>query len=82
MKKRARGVSPRAKLGRAQYAESMPPGSRYTLFPGFMERYQLSRAKQAVAEYAGVARKHGLTPTQLALAWCYSRPWVASTIAS
>ena len=45
-----------------------------------MERYQLSRAKMAVAAYAEVARKHGLSPAQLALAWCYSRPWVASTI--
>ena len=60
--------------------EQGAPGSRFTLFPGFMERYQLSRAKMAVAAYAEVARKHGLSPAQLALAWCYSRPWVASTI--
>jgi aryl-alcohol dehydrogenase-like predicted oxidoreductase len=30
--------------------------------------------------YAKLARDSGLTPTQLALAWCYSRWFVASTI--
>ena len=45
-----------------------------------MARYQQSLAKEAVSQYAEVARKHGLTPTQLALAWCASRWFVASTI--
>ena len=45
-----------------------------------MERYTKSLAKQAVGEYAAVAHKHGLTPTQLALAWCKSRWQVTSTI--
>lgn len=40
---------------------------------GYMERYTKSLAKQAVTEYAAVAKKHGLTPTQLALAWCKVR---------
>ena len=40
---------------------------------GYMERYTKSLAKQAVAGYAAVAKKHGLTPTQLALAWCKVR---------
>ena len=40
---------------------------------GYMERYTKSLAKQAVGMYAEVAKKHGLTPTQLALAWCKSR---------
>jgi hypothetical protein len=35
---------------------------------------------EAVARYAALARDNGLTPTQLALAWCYSRWFVASTI--
>ncbi len=38
-----------------------------------MARYQKSLAREAVAEYVAVAKKHGLTPTQLALAWCNSR---------
>ena len=45
-----------------------------------MERYTKSLAKQAVAEYAAVAEKHGLTPTQLALAWCRGKWQVTSTI--
>lgn len=39
-----------------------------------------SLARQAVAEYVKVADKHGLTPSALALAWCDSRWFVASTI--
>ena len=39
-----------------------------------------SLARQAVAEYVKVADKHGLTPSELALAWCDSRWFVASTI--
>jgi len=45
-----------------------------------MARYNKSLAKEAVAAYADVAKKHGLTPTQLALAWGHSRWFVASTI--
>jgi aryl-alcohol dehydrogenase-like predicted oxidoreductase len=34
----------------------------------------------AVKQYAQLARENGMTPAQLALAWCYSRWFVASTI--
>jgi aryl-alcohol dehydrogenase-like predicted oxidoreductase len=34
----------------------------------------------ASKRYALLARTNGLTPTQLALAWCYSRWFVTSTI--
>jgi hypothetical protein len=37
---------------------------------GYMERYNKSHARTATEEYVKVAEKHGLTPTQLALAWC------------
>ena len=57
-----------------------PPGARLNLFEGYMSRYNKSLARQAVAEYVAVAEKHGLTPTQLALAWCAGRWNVASTI--
>jgi len=33
-----------------------------------------------VAQYAKLARDNGMAPAQLALAWCYSRWFVASTI--
>jgi aryl-alcohol dehydrogenase-like predicted oxidoreductase len=45
-----------------------------------MARYTKSLAREAVAEYSAVAKKHGLTPTQLALAWCKSKWQVTSTI--
>jgi aryl-alcohol dehydrogenase-like predicted oxidoreductase len=34
----------------------------------------------ATAEYAALARAHGMLPAQMALAWCYSRWFVGSTI--
>lgn len=54
--------------------------ARLNIFPGFMERYKKSIAQEAVGCYIDVAKKFGLTPSELSLAWCYSRPWVASTI--
>ena len=57
-----------------------PKGARLNLFPGFMDRYAQSLAKEAVAEYEKVATAYNLTPAQLALKWCYSRPHVASTL--
>ena len=43
----------------------------------------LTRARDALAaarRYNALAREHGLTPAQLALAFCYTSPRVASTI--
>ena len=45
-----------------------------------MERYKQSLAQTAVAAYANIAYKYGLTPTELALAYCYTREHVTSTI--
>jgi aryl-alcohol dehydrogenase-like predicted oxidoreductase len=39
-----------------------------------------AQVKEAVAEYAAIAAKYGLAPSELALAWCHSRWFVASTI--
>ncbi len=64
-----------------KYAQATPnPSSRFNLFPGYMERYQQSLAQAAVAEYVKVAEKARMTPTELALGFCYTRPHVASTI--
>lgn len=54
--------------------------ARMHLFQGYMARYNQSLAKQAVGEYVEVAKRHGLTPAQLALAWCNSRWFMASVI--
>lgn len=53
---------------------------RLNIFPGYMQRYKQSLAKEATAAYCDVAQRHGITPAQLALAWCNSRWFVASTI--
>lgn len=61
-------------LGGAQ-----PPQGRITLFARFT-RYKGEHAEQAVAEYAALARKHGLDPAQMALAYVNSRPFVNAAI--
>jgi aryl-alcohol dehydrogenase-like predicted oxidoreductase len=53
---------------------------RVTLFPGFARRYTKINVRPAVAAYADLARAHGMTPPQLALAFVASRAYVASTI--
>lgn len=53
---------------------------RLTLFQGFAQRYSKVNVQPAVAAYVALARAHGMTPTQLALAFVASRGFVASTI--
>lgn len=53
---------------------------RLTEFEGFGQRYSKAGVQPAVAEYAALASKHGLSLTQLALAYVYRRGCVASTI--
>ena len=45
-----------------------------------MERYNKSLAREAVSEYMRVAEKHGLSATELALAWCKRQKHVTSSI--
>jgi aryl-alcohol dehydrogenase-like predicted oxidoreductase len=54
--------------------------ARFSLFQGYMARYQQSLVREAVDEYAKVAAKHGLTLTQLSIGFVHSRWFVASTI--
>ena len=54
--------------------------SRFTLFDGFANRYRKPNVPEAVAAYAALARQHGLSPAQLALAFVRSRWFVTSTI--
>lgn len=64
----------------AKYLDDPQAKGRATLFSGFAQRYSKPNVAPAVAAYAALAREHGLTPAQLALAWCYHRWCVASTI--
>jgi aryl-alcohol dehydrogenase-like predicted oxidoreductase len=53
---------------------------RLTLFPGYMARYKQSLAVDAVRKYCDYAKSIDLTPTELALGWCYKQAHVTSTI--
>ncbi len=53
---------------------------RITEFAGFGQRYSKPNLSPAVAAYCELARRNGLTPSQLALAFVYRRGFVASTI--
>ena len=50
------------------------------MFPGFMDRYFGSLNEAAVNAYSELAYENGMSPTQMALSWCYHREHVASTI--
>lgn len=58
------------------------PGAagRIKEFAGFGQRYTKVNVAPAVTAYVELASRHGLTPSQLALAFVYSRWFVASTI--
>jgi aryl-alcohol dehydrogenase-like predicted oxidoreductase len=56
-----------------------PPAARVTLFARF-SRYNSEQADAAIAEYVALARRHGLDPAQMALAFVHSRPFLTATI--
>ena len=57
----------------------IPAGARATRTPDLGGR-MTEAAHAAVAAYADLAAAHGLTPVQLALAFCRSRPFMGATI--
>ncbi|EPE3625722.1 NADP(H)-dependent aldo-keto reductase [Serratia marcescens] len=56
-----------------------PAGARNTLFTRF-NRYSGQQTQLAIAEYVALAKKHGLDPSQMALAFVRQQPFVASTL--
>jgi aryl-alcohol dehydrogenase-like predicted oxidoreductase len=56
-----------------------PEGARLTLFTRFT-RYSNPQAQAATEKYVQLARDHGLSPTQLALAWVNQQRFVASNL--
>lgn len=65
----------------AKYTDNPKAHGRLTIFPpGWSPRYLRPAVLDAVREYAALARKHGMKPAAMALAWCYSRWFVGSTI--
>ncbi|MDP1733819.1 MAG: NADP(H)-dependent aldo-keto reductase [Sulfuritalea sp.] len=63
-----------------KYLADPKASGRLALFQGFAQRYSKVNVQPAVAAYADVARRHGMTLTQMALAFVASRGFVASTI--
>jgi len=64
----------------AKYIDDPLAKGRVTQFLGYAQRYKKPNVYPACAAYAKLAREHGLTPTQLALAFVYHRWFVTSTI--
>jgi len=56
-----------------------PKNSRLTLFPHYT-RYNNPQASEAVRQYVALAKKNSLSPSQMALAFINSRPFVVSNI--
>ncbi len=63
-----------------KYLADPAAAGRLTIFPSFGQRYTKPNVAAAVAAYAEIARRRGLSPAELALAFVYRRRCVASTI--
>ena len=57
-----------------------PEGARITLFGDRYTRYTNEQASHATTRYVAIARRHGLDPAQMALAFVLSRPFLSSAI--
>jgi aryl-alcohol dehydrogenase-like predicted oxidoreductase len=65
----------------AKYLENSKAHGRLTIFPSnWSPRYLRPRVAEATKRYADLARAHRMSPTQMALAWCYTRWFVHATI--
>ena len=58
---------------------AVPEGSRMSLSPEMGGR-KSDRVFGAVDAYVQIAARHGLDPSQMALAWCLTRPFMCSVI--
>ena len=58
---------------------AVPAGSRKSINETMGGR-QSDRVEAAVAAYLRIAADHGLDPVHMALAWCKTRPFMASVI--
>ncbi|MGD1982372.1 MAG: NADP(H)-dependent aldo-keto reductase [Chromatiaceae bacterium] len=58
---------------------AQPSDARLTLFPHY-DRYSNPQAQKATHDYVSLARSVGLSPSQMALAYANTRPFLTSTI--
>ena len=63
-----------------KYLEDTKAQGRLSLFPGFGQRYSKPNVVPATNAYCELARKHGLSPVQLAVSFACSQPFVSSAI--
>lgn len=64
-----------------KYISDAEAKGRLTVFPAsWSPRYLRPRVIEATKRYMQLAQEHGMTATELALAWCYTRWFIASTI--
>ena len=63
-----------------KYLDNPDAPGRITEFPDFGQRYEKTNAAAATRAYVELAREHGLSPAQMAIAFTLRRPEVASTI--
>ena len=66
--------------GKYRQKDNIPENARLMKFPGFMDRYLDSLNEEASNAYGDLAKEAGISPSELALSWCYHREHVASTI--
>jgi len=57
-----------------------PAGARLTLWPGRYKRYTSPSGLKATEEYVALARQNGLDPSQMALAYLLTKPFLAAAI--
>ena len=57
-----------------------PEGARLTLHRNYFYRYTTPQATKAIDQYARIAKDHGLTPGDMAMAFVHRQPFVKSTI--
>lgn len=58
-----------------------PEGARLTLFGDYFSRYDKPNAERAISEYVAIAKRHGLDPAQMSLAYVNTRQFTTATIA-
>lgn len=63
-----------------KYLKDPQTPGRVNLFNDFTQRYRKPNTAKALAAYVELAEQHGLTPSQLSLAFVYNRWCVGSTI--
>ncbi|WP_025742499.1 aldo/keto reductase [Aquimarina pacifica] len=62
-----------------KYLEEIPKNSRVDLFPNY-NRYMNENCYKATRRYNDIAKKHGISLTQLSLAFINQQPFVTSSI--